>query len=148
MKFEDFRTSKMYCIRCLAFTYLYNSNNAFKSDSLDQFGQLVKGGLDFEALQNDTIVQGSLTLVCMGVGTSVITWIYSQNLDLSNSEKVDATYYNREYGLSWLKVDDSKQGVYKCQINDKSYTVGLYSNILSEYIWYIVLIMINNVNYF
>ena len=111
-----------------------NSNNATKSDSLDQFGQLVNGGLDFEALQNDTILQGSLTLVCIGDGTSVIKWIYSQNLDLSNSEKVDATYYNREYGLSWLKVSDSKQGVYKCQINDTSYTVGLYHQILSELI--------------
>ena len=86
----------MYCIRFLAFTYLYNSNNAFNSDSLDQFGQLVNGGLDFEVLQNGTILQGSLTLVCRGVGTSVIKWIYSQNLDSSNSEKVNATYYNRE----------------------------------------------------
>ena len=114
----------------LPLTYVCNSNNATKSDSLDQFGQLVNGGLDFEALQNDTILQGSLTLVCIGDGTSVIKWIYSQNLDLSNSEKVDATYYNREYGLSWLKVDDSKQGVYKCQINDKSFTVGLYRELI------------------
>ena len=128
---------------------MYNSNNAFKSDYLDQFGQLVKGGLYFEALQNDTILQGSLTIVCRGDGTSVIKWIYSQNLDLSNSEKVNATYDNRGYGLSWLKVDDSKQGVYKCQINDKSYTVGLYRNILSEYIWCInMLTMIITVNYF
>ena len=132
MKFEDFLTSKMYCIRFLAFSYLYNSNNAIKSDSLDQFGQLVNGGLDFKALQNDTILQGSLTLVCMGDGTSVIKWTYCQNLDLSDNEKVNATYYNREYGLSWINVNDSKQGVYKCQINDKSITVGLYRNILSK----------------
>ena len=132
----------------LVFNYLYNSNNAFKSDSLDQFGQLVNGGLDFESLQNGTISQGSLTLVCRGDGTSVIKWIYSQNLDLSDNEEVNATYYNREYGLSWLKVNDSKQGVYKCQINDKSYTVGLYRNIISEYIWYILLIMINTIDYF
>ena len=119
----------MYCIRFLAFNYLYNPNNALKSDSLGQFGQLVNGGLNFEVLQNGTILQGSLTLVCRGDGTNVIKWIYSQNLDLSNIEKVNATYNNREYGLSWLKVSDSKQGVYRCQINDKSYTVGLYRHI-------------------
>ena len=76
--------------------------------------------MDFEVLQNDTILQGSLTIVCRGDGPSVIKWIYSQNLDLSDNEEVNATYYNREYGLSWLKVSDSKQGVYKCQIDDKS----------------------------
>ena len=128
---------------------MYNSNNAIKSDSLEQFGHLVNGRLNFEALQNETILQGSLTLVCMGDENSVIKWIYSQNLDLSSSEEVNATYYIREYGLSWLKVDDSKQGVYKCQINDISYTVGLYHQIFSELIWCInMLIMIKTVNYF
>ena len=101
-----------------------------KNIYLDQFGQLVNGGLYFELLQNETILQGSLTLVCRGDGTSVIKWIYSQNLDLSDNQEVNATIYNREYGLSWLNVDDSKQGVYKCQIDDKSYTVGLYRELV------------------
>ena len=90
--------------------------------------------MDFELLQNDIILQESLTLVCRGDETSVMKWIYSQNLDLSGNEEVNATYYNREYGLSWLNVDDSKQGVYKCQINDKSYMIALYRQILSEYL--------------
>ena len=114
-----------------------------KSDPLDQFGQLVNGGLDFEVLQNGIILQGSPTLVCRGDGISVIKWIYSQNLDLSDNEEQNATYYNREYGLSLLKVDDNKQGVYKCQINDKSYTVGLYRNVLSEYIQYSSMVILN-----
>ena len=99
------------------------------SNSLDQFGQLVNGGLNFKVLQNGTVLNGSLTLVCKGDGISETQWIYSQNLDLSNNQEINATF-NIQTELSWLNVDDSKQGVYKCQINDTtSYMVGLYRHI-------------------
>ena len=136
---QESKISKLAYIRDLVMYVLYayfrEENTHFRyfihhySASLDHFGQLVNGGLDFEVLQNGTILQGSLTLVCRGDGTSETQWIYSQNLDLSNNQEINATF-NIQTGLSWLKVDDSKQGVYKCQINDTtSYMVGLYRQI-------------------
>ena len=56
----------------------------------------------------------------------MIAWKYSKNSDLSSHEDLNATYSSTETGLSWLDVDNTKQGYYQCQISSSSYTVGVY----------------------
>ena len=68
----------------------------------------------------------SLTLVCGGQENDVITWRFSENSDLSSDEALTATYSNTGTGLSWLNVENTKQGYYQCQISSSSYTVGVY----------------------
>ena len=68
----------------------------------------------------------SLTLACGGEENDVITWKFSQNSDLSTHQDLTSTYSSMETGLSWLDVDNTKQGYYQCQISSSSYTVGVY----------------------
>ena len=69
----------------------------------------------------------SLTLACAGQENDVITWKFSLNSDLTSNEDLIATYSVAGAGLSWLEVENTKQGYYQCQINSSpSYTVGVY----------------------
>ena len=68
----------------------------------------------------------SVTLACGGQENYVITWKFSQNSDLTSNEDLSATYSDMGAGLSWLNVDNTKQGYYQCQISSSSYTVGVY----------------------
>ena len=69
----------------------------------------------------------SLTLACGGEEIDVITWKFSLNSDLTSEEVLTAAYSGVGSGLSWLGVDNTKQGYYQCQINSTlSYTVGVY----------------------
>ena len=67
-----------------------------------------------------------MTLACGGQENDVITWNFSLNSDLTSDEVLTATYSDMGSGLSWLEVDNTKQGYYQCQINSSSYTVGVY----------------------
>ena len=70
----------------------------------------------------------STILVCKGdVNSAAITWQHSVNADLSSSEVLTATYMSTQTGVSWLSVDNTKQGYYQCYIdNTNRYTVGVY----------------------
>ena len=68
----------------------------------------------------------SLTLACGGEENDVISWKFSQNSDLRANEVITATYSGMGSGLSWLEVENTKQGYYQCQISSSSYTVGVY----------------------
>ena len=92
----------------------------------DTFGELINGRLNFNPLDNNVFLCNSLTLACGGQENDVITWKFSQNADLSSHEDLNATYSSMETGLSWLDVDNTKQGYYQCQISSLSYTVGVY----------------------
>ena len=89
------------------------------------FGELIDDGLNFNPLDN-IFLYNSLTLACGGEENDVITWRFSENADLSSHEDLTATYSSMEFGLSWLDVDNTKQGYYQCQISSSSYTVGVY----------------------
>ena len=75
---------------------------------------------------DNIFLYNSLTLACGGEENDVITWRFSDNSDLSSPEDLTATYSSLETGLSWLDVDNTKQGYYQCQISSSSYTVGVY----------------------
>ena len=94
-----------------------------------RFGRLINGGKNFQELSGNTFFfNSSLTLVCGGdVNSAAITWQYSVNVDLSSSEVLTANYMSTQTGISWLSVDNTKQGYYQCYIDStNSYTVGLY----------------------
>ncbi|KAI6658177.1 Macrophage mannose receptor 1 [Oopsacas minuta] len=95
------------------------------------FGQLTNGGLDFETIRENTFLFTSRTLAYGGEGNIPITWIFSENSDLSSSQPETATYENMQVGWSWLAVDITKQGYYQCQVNLVTYTIGLYDNSLT-----------------
>ena len=86
---------------------------------------MIDGGLNFSPLDN-IFLYNSLTLACGGQENDVIIWKFSENVDLSSHEDLTATYINFQTGLSWLDVDNTKQGYYQCQISSSSYTVGVY----------------------
>ena len=74
----------------------------------------------------------SLTLACGGEESITILWKYSQISDFTTSEELTATYSSSETGLSWLDVDNSKQGYYQCQIGDGiRYIIGLYDQTIT-----------------
>ena len=56
----------------------------------------------------------------------MITWRFSKNSDLSVHKNLTVTHSSTETGLSWLNVDNTKQGYYQCQISSLFYTVGVY----------------------
>ena len=90
------------------------------------FGELIDDGSNFNLLDNNIFLYTSLTLACGGQENNVITWKFSEYSNLSSHEDLTATYSNMETGLSWLDVDNTKQGYYQCQISSSSYTVGVY----------------------
>ena len=87
---------------------------------------MINGGLEFNPLGANTFLYRSLTLACGGQENDVITWRFSDNSDLSSDEGLTATYSDTGTGLSWLNVENTKQGYYQCQIRSSSYTVGVY----------------------
>ena len=92
------------------------------------FGELTDEGQNFRSLTGNTFMYNSTTLVCKDVNSGAITWQYSINADLSSSEVLTATYMSTQTGVSWLAVDNTKQGYYQCQIDSTSrYTVGVYN---------------------
>ena len=70
----------------------------------------------------------STILACKGdVNSAAITWQYSVNANLSSSEVLTATYMSTQTGVSWLSVNNTKQGYYQCYIDiTNRYTVGVY----------------------
>ena len=90
------------------------------------FGELIDDGLTFSLLNNNIFLYNSLTLACGGQENSVITWKFSEYSNSSFYEDLTATYSSTETGLSWLNVENTKQGYYQCQISSSSYTVGVY----------------------
>ena len=69
----------------------------------------------------------SRTLACGGGENSTISWEFIQISGFVTSEELIATYSSSETGLSWLEVDNSKQGYYQCLIDDVvKYTIGLF----------------------
>ena len=81
----------------------------------------------------------SLTLACGGQENDVITWKFSQNSDLTSHEDLVAAYSDIRAGLSWLDVENTKQGYYQCQISSSYYTVGVYDTSVTAgnvYIYY------------
>ncbi|KAI6653670.1 Von Willebrand factor D and EGF domain-containing protein-like, partial [Oopsacas minuta] len=85
------------------------------------FGQLTNGRLDFVTLSDSIFLFNSNALAYGGEENIAITWIFSENSDLSDSEVLTATYSSTETGLSWLAVDISKQGYYHCQADSLTY---------------------------
>ncbi|KAI6658178.1 Macrophage mannose receptor 1 [Oopsacas minuta] len=91
-----------------------------------RFGQLTNGRLDFVTISENTFLFTSHTLAYGGEENIAITWIFSENSDLSSSQPETATNENIQGGWSWLAVDITKQGYYQCQVNSLTYTIGLY----------------------
>ena len=81
----------------------------------------------------------STTLVCRGdINSSAITWQYSINADLSSSEMLATTYMSTQTGVSWIALNNSKQGYYQCIIS-KRYTIGVFNTKKTTGISYIKL---------
>ena len=94
---------------------------------VERFGELISEGLNFQTMNRNTFLFDSLTLACRGEEGNTISWKYSQISDFTTSEELTATFSSLETGLSWLDVDNSKQGYYQCQIgNGIRYIIGLY----------------------
>ena len=94
-----------------------------------RFGELTNGGKNFQDLSGNTFYfNSSLTLVCGGEQNSnAIQWKYSQQSDLTSSQTLTPTYASTVTGLSWITVNNSQQGYYRCEISSSlSYTIGLY----------------------
>ena len=85
--------------------------------------------MNFRLVIGSIFIFESTTLACKGdVNSGAITWQYSVNSDLSSSEVLTATYMSTQTGVSWLSVDNTKQGYYQCQIDSTNkYTVGVYN---------------------
>ena len=99
---------------------------------MDRFGELFNEGLDFQTINSNTFLFNSLTLACGGDESTTVSWKYSQITDFTTSEELTATYSSSETGLSWLDIDNSKQGYYQCQIgNGIRYTIGLYDQTIT-----------------
>ena len=94
------------------------------------FGELTDGGLNFRTIAADTFLYTSTILICKGdVNSAPIIWHHSINANLLPSVQQTATYMSTETGVSWLSVDNTKQGYYQCQIDGThKYTVGVYNN--------------------
>ena len=92
------------------------------------FGELIDQGLNFRPLTGNIFLYNSTILACKGdVNSAVITWRYSINANLSSNEILTATYMSTQIGVSWLSVDNTKQGYYQCYIDSTNrYTVGVY----------------------
>ena len=73
----------------------------------------------------------STILACKGdVNSAAIIWKYSIEVDVSSSEVLTATYMSTQTGVSWLSVDNTKQGYYQCYIDSTNiYTVGVYDTL-------------------
>ena len=86
--------------------------------------------MNFRLVTGSIFIFESTTLACKGdVNSGAITWLYSVYADLSSSEMLTATYMSTQTGVSWLSVDNTKQGYYQCQIDStKRYTVGVYNS--------------------
>ena len=85
--------------------------------------------MNFNLLTGNTFLYYTPTLACKrDVNSAAITWQYSvNNADLSSSEELTATYMNTQTGVSWLSVDNTKQGYFQCYIDSTNrYTVGVY----------------------
>ena len=93
-----------------------------------RFGELIDGGLNFNLSTGNTFFYNSTILACKGdVNSASIAWQYSVNADLSSSELLKATYMSTQTGVSWLSVENTKQGYYQCYIDStNNYTVGVY----------------------
>ena len=88
--------------------------------------------MDFQTINGNTFFFNSLTLACGGEESTTISWKYSQISDFTTSEELTATYSNSETGLSWLEVNNSKQGYYQCQFgNGIRYIIGLYDQTMT-----------------
>ena len=87
----------------------------------------------FRPLMGDIFLYNSTTLACKGEAhPNAITWLYSVNANLSASEVLTPTYLSTETGVSWLSVNNTKQGYYRCQITGTNiYTVGIYNTELT-----------------
>ena len=97
--------------------------------SVGRFGRIINGGLEFEALTGNTFFYEPLTLVC-GSDGSLVAWTYSQNSDLSRPSVLLET--SNYVDFSWLDVDNTMQGYYRCTIsNTISHTVGVYDTTLT-----------------
>ena len=94
------------------------------------FGELTDGSLNFRTIASDTFLYTSTILICKGDANSApIIWHYSINANLLPSVQQTATYMSTETGVSWLSVDNAKQGYHQCQIDGThKYTVGVYNN--------------------
>ena len=95
------------------------------------FGELTDEGLNFRSLTGKQFLYHSTRLACKDdVNSGSTTWHYSTNADLSSSEVLAATYTSTQTGVSWLAVNNTKQGYYQCRINSTNkYTVGVYNTL-------------------
>ena len=84
--------------------------------------------MNFNLLTGNTFLYDSHTLACeKDVNSAAITWRYSIRADLSSIEVLTATYMSTQTGVSWLSVENTKQGYYQCYIDSTNrYTVGVY----------------------
>ena len=99
---------------------------------VERFGELLNEGLNFQTLNANTFFFSPLILACGGEESTRISWKYSQISDFTTIEELTATYSSSETGLSWLDVDNSKQGYYQCQIgNGIRYIIGLYDQAIT-----------------
>ena len=92
------------------------------------FGELTDRNLNFRPLTGNIFLYNSTILACKGdVNSAAIAWQYSVTVDLSSNEVLEATYMSTQTGVSWLSVDNTKQGYYQCYIDSiNRYTVGVY----------------------
>ena len=92
------------------------------------FGELIDQGLNFRPLTGNIFLYNSTILACKGdMNSAVFAWQYSVNADLSSSEVLTANYMSIQTGVSWLSVENTKQGYYQCYIDSTNrYTVGVY----------------------
>ena len=97
--------------------------------SVGRFGRIRNGVLGFELLTGDTFFYEPQTLVCGSDGSPVV-WRYSQNSDLSDGSILTET--SNYVDFSWLDVDNTMQGYYRCMLsNSVTYTVGVYDRTLT-----------------
>ena len=80
--------------------------------------------MEIEELTGNTFFYEPQTLVCGSDGSSV-EWSYSQNSDLSDESILTET--SNYVDFSWLDIDNTMQGYYRCTLsNSVTYTVGVY----------------------
>ena len=95
----------------------------------ERFGRITNRGIEFEELTGNRFLYGPQTLVC-GSDGSPVEWRYSQNSDLTDGNILTET--SNYVDFSWLDVDITMQGYYKCMISSSiSYTVGVYDRTLT-----------------
>ena len=65
-----------------------------------------------------------------GSDGSPVVWRYSHNSDLLDGSILTET--SNYVDFSWLDVDNTMQGYYRCEISDfTSYTIGVYDTALT-----------------